>query len=187
VLAAWSKIFLLAGLVLSLGAVPAWPQTGLDYMESNRALDDLSQGIRYNEAGKQDLAIKRYTYAIDSGRLDKDNLAIAYNNRANAWVDKEEYKQAVGDYSQALTINPNFLEAYFNRGIAYYRLQEYDKSYDDFSRAISLDRDNASAFFNRSFPLAKKGLVQKAIEDVQQALRISPDNDKYAAQLVELR
>lgn len=184
---AYKKILVLAGLALILVAGPVLAKSGLDYMESRQALNDIAQGIRYNKQGKNDLAIKRYSHAIESGRLDQENLAIAYNNRGNAWADKQDYKQAADDYGQAIKIKPVFVQAFFNRGIAHFRIKEYDKSFNDFSRTIAFEPNHAGAYFNRSFPLAQKGLYQQAMDDIKEALRLDPNNQKYAARLVKLR
>ncbi len=91
------------------------------------------------------------------------------------------------DFSQAIRLNPRFLEAYFNRAYVLFRLGRLDESLVDYNRVITLAPDMASAYFNRSFPLAAKGLWSRALADVQKAMQLDPNNAKYREHLGDLQ
>ncbi|MDR0628540.1 MAG: tetratricopeptide repeat protein [Treponema sp.] len=57
--------------------------------------------------GEYESAIADFTEAV---RLNP-NLAAAYNNRGNAYKDKEDYDRAIADYEAALRIDPNHANA----------------------------------------------------------------------------
>ena len=46
-------------------------------------------------------------------------LALAYNNRGNAYMDLGRYQKAVEDYNEAIRLDPQLSSAYNNRGDAY--------------------------------------------------------------------
>lgn len=66
-----------------------------------------------------------------------------------------DYEKAVGDYSEALLVDPNNSYAYYNRGITRDRSGDYEGAIEDFSHAIRLDPANADFFHNRGFSLRK--------------------------------
>lgn len=69
-----------------------------------------------------DQQIKSCTALIQSGTELKENVAIAYYNRALAYENKDDYARAVADYDEALRLNPNDGDALLYRGIDKQRL-----------------------------------------------------------------
>ena len=69
-----------------------------------------------------DQQIKGCTALIQSGTELKENVAIAYYNRALAYENKDDYARAVADYDEALRLNPNDADALLYRGIDKQRL-----------------------------------------------------------------
>ncbi|XP_017311695.1 tetratricopeptide repeat protein 32 isoform X2 [Ictalurus punctatus] len=67
-----------------------------------------------------------YTEFIDicmaSGECDRNDLAIAYNNRGQVKYFRVDFYEAVDDYSAAIKANRQFEVAYYNRGLIRYRL-----------------------------------------------------------------
>src|SRR5689334_5928351 len=101
----------------------------------------LSDSQANRETGSRDveLIIQERTLAIRSGRLSKENLAIAYLGRANAYQDKKDYDRAIKDYDEAIRLNPNYGDAYNNRGLTYKSKKEFDRAIEDFNEAIRLN------------------------------------------------
>jgi tetratricopeptide (TPR) repeat protein len=69
-----------------------------------------------------DAGIRACTNIINSGREKGRNLAIAYNNRGDAFWVKNDNDKAFADYDQAIKIDPKYATAYVNRGIIHRRL-----------------------------------------------------------------
>jgi tetratricopeptide (TPR) repeat protein len=90
------------------------------------------------------------TALIDSGGATTQALAIAHNNRGNAYTGKANYHRAIRDYDQSIKLNPNHARAFNNRGVAYQKMSEYDRAIKDFDESIKLHPNNASAFANRA-------------------------------------
>ena len=64
-----------------------------------------------------DQQITSCTALIQSGAEAKENVAIAFYNRALAYENKEDYERAIDDYSEAIRLNPNDADAYFYRSL----------------------------------------------------------------------
>jgi tetratricopeptide (TPR) repeat protein len=162
-------------------------QDAFDDLAAHLALDDIASGLAMNHSGRYGEAIKRFTRAIKSGRLSPDNLAIAYNNRANAHLDKGDVGKAAQDYNRAILAAPNFTHALYNRGILNYQLKRYRDSLKDFTKVIELDPNYAAAYFNRSFPLLELKKAARAEADLKKAISLDPLNHKYQARLFKIQ
>ena len=66
--------------------------------------------------------------------------ARAYNNRGVAFAHKkkDDFTQAISDFSKAIELDPSFAGAYYDRAVSYYQLKEYNKAWADVHRAEEL-------------------------------------------------
>ncbi|MGD8564677.1 MAG: tetratricopeptide repeat protein [Desulfarculaceae bacterium] len=106
-------------------------------------VDDIRAGNDAARSGNLKKAIELFTKAIKSGRLSKENLAIAYNNRGSAWDDQGRADQAIRDYNKAVKTNPKYAEAYYNRSFAYERKGLFKLALADIKKAASLEPNEA--------------------------------------------
>ena len=97
-------------------------------------------------------ADKNYDKAIDSCSInivrgDKFNflgfkngqLAISYNNRGVAYLNKGSYDLAMKDLNMATQLDPDFGLPYFNRGRIYSKQRQYDLAIMEFDKAKRID------------------------------------------------
>src|SRR5215831_5870251 len=66
-----------------------------------------------------DLALRNCTAAIQSGKLSRENLAIAFSSRGSAYGKKGDLDRAIQDYDQYIRLDPNDAVGFINRGSAY--------------------------------------------------------------------
>lgn len=114
---------------------------------------------------------------------------------------KEQYDQAIANYTRALEINPNDAEAYYKRGSAYMNKEffdraiysnkegspiivrssiQFDRAISDFNKALEINPRYAEVYLNRGAAYAAKGFYDQAISDYNKALQINPrDNNAY--------
>ena len=78
-------------------------------------------------------------------------------------------KNVLGDYSQALELDPDFPFAYFNRGVVYCQLSKYREAVNEFTAAIRLKSDLAEAYYNRGLIRILLNELLPACEDLSRA------------------
>ncbi|MBD2775755.1 serine protease [Iningainema tapete] len=88
---------------------------------------------------------------------------------------KGDFKGAIGDYTEALHLNPNYAEAYLDRGRTRYESGDKQGAISDFNQALRINPNLAIAYNNRGITSYESGDKQGAIADYNQALRINPN------------
>jgi lipoprotein NlpI len=121
-----------------------------------------------------DVAIEACNAEIAARRA----LDIAYYDRGLNWNKKKEWDKAIGDFNQALKINPKYQNAYISRGDALSEVNQIDRAFADYNRAIEIDSSKAGlAYYNRGNRWRDKGDSDKSIADYSKAIELMP---KYA-------
>ena len=96
---------------------------------------------------------------------------VIQSNRENAeayllcgeiYTELKNLEKAVQAYSQAITIDPTYVNSYYKRGITYNSLKNYHAAIADFNQLIDLEPNYAKAHNAR-------GLARKVISDVEGA------------------
>ena len=65
------------------------------------------------------------------------------------WYNKGEHDKAITDFSEAIRLDPKYVNAYIGRGLCWYNKGEYEKAMADYNEAIRLDPEYAGAYLNR--------------------------------------
>ena len=123
--------------------------------------------------GRNQVAIKSYSTAIESRKLETPTLGRALLNRALAFQKTGRYKQAIADYSAAISLDALSAKmravALYNRGLANEKANLPAMAIEDFTNALFLVPDLAQAFYSRANVLRKHGQYLFAISDYQKA------------------
>ncbi len=82
------------------------------------------------------------TRVIESGSLSRDDLAVAYLFRGDAYAGLGQYARAIQDYDEAIRLDPNEEMNFDARGKAYDHLGQYTRAIQDYDEAIRLEPDN---------------------------------------------
>jgi len=106
--------------------------------------------------------------------FDKSSIKLLIE-RGIRKAEEGDYKGAIEDFNQVLSINPNQGTAYAFRGAARAELREYSRAIEDLTQALQLNPHHAAAYAYRGDAQAELTNYRKAIEDYTQALRLKPD------------
>ena len=155
--------------VLLLGSVAA--------AQSPKKSDYLGNIALCNGSDRTSLAarIDGCTALINSGQGTTTALAIAYNNRGNAYTAKGDLDRAILDFDQSIKLDPAYAKPFNNRGAAYLRKGEYDLALKAFDQAIKLNPNYGRAFVNRAGVYLKKNEYDRAGRDYDEAIRLEPN------------
>jgi tetratricopeptide (TPR) repeat protein len=112
--------------------------------------------------------------AIDyfTRRINANASSANYSDRAVCWRKRGELEIALGDFNEAIRLDPTSASAYNSRGVVWFEKDDYDKAIADYNEAIRLDPKHAAAYNNRSNAWHEKGDYDKAIADCNEAIRL---------------
>jgi tetratricopeptide (TPR) repeat protein len=131
-------------------------------------IDDCSNALNSREA------VVGCTAIIISDWATERQIALAFNNRANALGSLGQTELAIADYDRAIALDPHYATAYYNRGTAYLDTAGYDRAIRDFDRVIALEPTRADAYHNRGLALLRSGQFDDAIADLTGAIELDP-------------
>lgn len=85
------------------------------------------------------------------------------------FLEDGDFASAIGDFSRAISINPELADAYYYRATAYDNAGEYERAVGDFNKTISINPSYVRAYFGRGSVYVKNGETDKAIDDFAKA------------------
>jgi tetratricopeptide (TPR) repeat protein len=106
--------------------------------------------------------------------LEDLRQAEIYNFKGKVNLEKNLSEKAIGDLSNALEINPYYVDALINRGKAYVLKKRYSDALKDFNHALEIDNKQAPIYNYRGEIYLLKKIHDKAIEDFTTAINLSP-------------
>ena len=84
-------------------------------------------------------------------------MALAYQNRASAYLEPGDRRSALADFEKAVSLDPTSVPAWYNLGVVHEDLGELGKAVENYGQAIILQRDNIDALTNRALVYSKLG------------------------------
>lgn len=121
------------------------------------------------EQGKFLEAIDNAYFAL----LEKSDHVVAHNNRALAYVARQDYDKAINSANRAINSDEKSAEAYSIRGLAYAGKGNKDQALKDADKALQLNPRMADALQRRAVAHAMKGDLANAKKDLDEALTIN--------------
>jgi tetratricopeptide (TPR) repeat protein len=110
----------------------------------------------------------------------------AYYNRGNVYSNRNQYKNAIEDYTTSIGVEPNFAEAYYNRANAFAKIGQYAKAIADYDSVIRLRPGDADAYENRETVRALMRQVMVALS-AQNGSTVPSGSRKIRPDISDLR
>jgi tetratricopeptide (TPR) repeat protein len=82
-----------------------------------------------------------------------------------SFLKSRQYDEAIGSFSAAVELNPQYSEAYLNRGLAWAGKGDLDQAISDYTQALESSPRDGQAYKNRGLAWAAKGEYDRAISD----------------------
>ena len=96
--------------------------------------------------------------------------ALDYYNRALQHTQAKEYRQAIEDYTEAIKINPRFVDAYLKRCEMRYKMGDNQGVLSDCQEVLNIDPTVAKAYYYQGRARYSLGYSDPAIESYNSAI-----------------
>ena len=114
--------------------------------------------------------------ALKSAKLDRKDTASTWVNRGILEMSRERYKNARGNFKEALNLFPKLAEAHVDIGSALINLQQYADGIKETELGLSLGSKEAQrGWYNLGIAYGELGDQQKSYESFRQASQLDPD------------
>ena len=136
----------------------------------------LDEGINAFYEGKYDNSIEFLNKSIQI----KNDFDVSYFFRAACYQAKENWDEAMLDYTKAIQLNPKMTDSYYNRAKIILSRKDIinpkiENAIEDLKKAIELDDKFIDAMYAMAAGLKKLGKYEEAIEYLDKIIKIEPD------------
>ncbi|NJM40548.1 MAG: tetratricopeptide repeat protein [Anaerolineae bacterium] len=132
-----------------------------------------NRGLTYIRRGQFDLAVSDLNESI---RLEPKAESFYY--RGSALLELETYEAAIADFTQAIGLQPPFVDAVRLRGQAYALKGDYAAAIADLDQFIGPEpstNGDAFAHYLRGLSHSRLGHREEALRDLRRALQLTRD------------
>ncbi len=91
-------------------------------------------------------------------------------------LENKQYPQAIKEFQNAITINPNYYKAYNCIGYVYHLLHNSEEAISYYEKAVQINPDYVVAYNNLGGEYFSLGQYQQAITYVEKSVRINPND-----------
>lgn len=101
-------------------------------------------------------------------------------------ADREQFREAIEAYTEAIELFPLFMEAIDNRGLAYMDLHEWDNAMVDFRESMAKFPDSPVAMFSYGECLLRKDKLEEAEKLFSEGKKRWPEDPHFTAMMKAL-
>jgi tetratricopeptide (TPR) repeat protein len=107
--------------------------------------------------------------------IQKVHLANGHFNMGNAFLKKNQFADAITEFSEAIKIDRKFYGAYLNLGKALEKNEQPEDAIKVYNLAIKLKPGYYKAYFNLANLLSSSGMSEEAINSYKKSIELKPD------------
>jgi tetratricopeptide (TPR) repeat protein len=144
----------------------------------DKHISELQEAEYLEQEGHLEEAVKACTRALEQERNTYLRVK-ALNKRAYLRAQLKQYKEALADADEALTVDPRSYMSHACRGIALDGLERYHDAVVAYTRAIELEPRDSRVFFNRGQTHTRFGYTDLALKDFSAAIESNPRQSAY--------
>ncbi len=157
--------------------------TGMEPPAPSKAIEpgvweNNNKGLALYNVGLVDEAIWLYRKTLRADHVmaesSKARLATVHNNLGVAYDARGQADMAIGEYEEALRLNPELADAHNNMGTAYRAKGRLDEAIKEYLIALSLKPGHEMARHNLGLSYACRGDYDGAIREYREAIRLKP-------------
>ena len=158
-----------------------YPEAIVAYGEAIKLAPDVSttyflRGNALAASGRHQEALDDYDRAvIGTCSIHGSIQDTMYYNRGNCRAELEDYEGALCDYTEAISLNPNYPHFYYNRGNTFLDLYRFCEALRDYDQVTG--HTSRNAVFNRGNALLSMGGFSEARLCYQNAAEMGADHD----------
>lgn len=131
------------------------------------------------EGLKQDIENIKSIIDISKDQAERAALDAKASEYFSQALAEKDAVSAIGLYSKAIEIRPNFFDAYFNRGCERLKMDDYNGAMNDFLKVIELNSNDARAYNNIAHLLHTRHLLDQALSNVNKAIELDSTVSTY--------
>ena len=152
----------------------AHPQSAPDARDA----DDGKAPVEAHHAAQNPAAVSRASLPSAASKPQLSNADI-HHAKGFALRKAGNFRDAIAEYSTAISLDQDHFKAYFNRGFAHDKLCLFDEAIKDYTESLRIEPANAFAYYNRGISRDRAGAYDLAIEDFSKAISLLPDNADF--------
>ncbi len=133
------------------------------------------------------------TALIEQGKISGEDVAVALNRRAEAYLVQGATDKAIADFRKAMERDKSdgrykkrLSEVLTLRGDNEFRNKHYDEAILDYTAALQLTSSNDLLYARRAEAYFEKDLVSNAIADMQEAMILTTHKHPQNKKLLQL-
>jgi tetratricopeptide (TPR) repeat protein len=113
--------------------------------------------------------------ALKSEQMDRKDMASTWVNRGILEMSRERYKNARGNFKEALYLIPKLPEAHVDMGSALINLQQYAEGAKETELGLQLgSHEPERGYYNLGIAYEEMGDLQKAYDSFRHASQLAP-------------